>query len=94
MQERKLLFTTRIGKEKEPNGNLNVPNYLKERFARLEPDGYLDPEMGKYILYFNDGWGYQMSAHEYWSSIPVMNKKEAIEFLREAVKVENEEELH
>lgn len=94
MAERKLLFTIRVGKERELNGNLNVPQYLQERFASLEPDGYLDPEMGKYILYFKDGWGYPMAAHEYWSSIPVMNKKEAIDYLKEAVKVENQEELH
>ena len=50
--------------------------------------------MGKYILYFNDGWGYPMGANEYWSSIPVMNKKEAIDYLKEAVKVSNKEELH
>ena len=92
--ERKLLFTIRIGGERELNGNLKVPKYLEERFASLEPDGYLDPEMGKYMLYFNDGWGYQLGANEYWNSIPVMNKKEAIEFLKEAVKVENKEELH
>lgn len=94
MKERKLLFTIRVGGERELNGNLKVPEYLKERFAKLEPDSSLDPEFGKYILYFNDGWGYPMAAYEYWSSIPVMNKKEAIEFLKEAVKVENEEELH
>ncbi len=91
---RELLMTFRIGGERELNGNLNVPKYLQERFARLEPDAYLDEEMGKYILYFNDGWGYPMGAHEYWGSIPVMNKKEAIEYLKDAVKVENEEELH
>lgn len=91
---RELLMTFRVGGERELNGNLNVPKYLQERFAMLEPDAYLDEEMGKYILYFNDGWGYPMGANEYWGSIPVMNKKEAIEYLKDAVKVENEEELH
>lgn len=91
---RKLLFSMRLGQPRELNGNLNVPEYLKERFAKLEPDNDLAEDMGKYILCFNEGWGYPMGAHEYWNSIPVMNKKEALEFLREAVKVENEEELH
>ena len=68
------------------NIELNVPKSLKERFAKLELDQYLDPEMGKYTLYFADGWGYPMGADEYWSSIPVMNKKEAVEFLKEAIK--------
>ena len=61
---------------------LKVPEYLKERFAKLELDSYLDAEMGKYILYFKDGWGYPMSSYEIWSSIPVMSKKEALEYLR------------
>lgn len=93
---RKLLFTMRIQPEstRELNGNLKLPEYLKERFAKLEPDGYLDPEMGKYILYFKEGWGYPMGAHEFWKSIPVMSKKEAIEYLKEAEKPENPEELH
>lgn len=94
MKKRKLLFTIRVGQQKELNGNLKVPEYLKERFAELEPDETLAEDMGKYILYFNDGWGYPMGANEYWNSIPVMNKKEAIEFLKEAVKVDNQEELH
>ena len=72
---------------------LKLPEYLKERFAELELDPYLDPEMGKYILYFKDGWGYPMGAHEYWRSIPVMSKKEAIEYLKEAEQAP-EEELH
>lgn len=83
---RELLFTIRTGKPKELNGNLKVPNSLKERFERLEPDESLDPEWGKYILYFDNGWGFPMGAGEVWNSIPVMNKKEAIKFLREAVK--------
>lgn len=73
---------------------LNVPKYLEERFYNLELDPYLAEDMGKYILYFAEGWGYPMGAHEYWSSIPVMSKKEAIEFLKEAEKVDNQEELH
>lgn len=72
---------------------LKVPEYLKERFARLELDSYLDPEMGKYILYFKTGWGYPMGAQEYWTSIPVMSKKEAIEYLKEAEQAP-EDELH
>lgn len=63
---------------------LKVPEYLKERFSNLELDPYLDPEMGKYILYFTEGWGYPMSSYELWSSIPVMSKKEALQYLREA----------
>lgn len=70
---------------------LNVPNYLKERFAGLELDPYLDPEMGKYILYYADGWGYPMGYNEVWSSIPVMSKKEAIEFLRQAERAVEEQ---
>lgn len=94
MKDRKLLFTLKVEQPKELNGNLNVPKKLQERFYKLEPDAYLDPEMGKYILYFEDGWGYPMGANEYWGSIPVMNKKEAIEYLKDAVKVDNKEELH
>ena len=33
-------------------------------------------------------------ANEYWNSIPVMNKKEAIDYLKEAEKVYNPEWLH
>lgn len=82
--QRKLLFTIRMDKPKELNGNLKVPKYLQERFGRLEPDESIDPEWGKYMLYFADGWGYPMGADEIWNSIPVMNKKEAINFLKEA----------
>ena len=85
MKERKLLFSIRIGESKTPSNDLKVPEYLKERFARLELDTYLDPDMGKYILYFADGWGYPMSSWELWGSIPVMSKKEAIEYLKEAI---------
>lgn len=92
--KKELLFTIRIAGERQLNGNLKVPEYLKERFARLELDESLAEDMGKYILYFNGGWGYPMGANEYWNSIPVMSKKEAIDFLKEAVKVENNEELH
>lgn len=69
---------------------LKVPEYLKERFYALELDSYLDPEMGKYMLYYADGWGYPMGANEVWGSIPVMSKKEAIEFLKEAERKEGE----
>lgn len=89
---RELLFTMRMNptQERELNGNLNVPNYLKERFYKLEPDSSLDVEMGRYILHYANGWAYPMGAGEYWNTIPVMNKKEAIEFLKEAVRVEEE----
>ena len=90
MKERKLLCTITIGKQQQTNGDLNVPKSLQERFYKLEPDSSLDPEWGKYILYYNDGWGYPMGANEYWNSIPVRNKKEAIEFLRDAIKVDSE----
>ena len=89
-----LLGTFRVTQQRELNGNLRVPEYLKERFAKLEPDADLAEGMGKYILYFANGWGYPMGANEYWTSIPVMNKKEAIEYLKEAEKPENQVELH
>lgn len=91
---RRLLMNIRIEGTRELNGDLKVPKYLEERFDRLEPDGYLDPEMGKYVLYFKEGWGYPMGANEYWESIPVMSKKEALEYLRDAEKPENKEDLH
>lgn len=69
---------------------LNVPNKYKERFLKLELDLYLDPEMGKYILHYANGWGYPMSSYEGWKTIPVMSKKEAIEFLKEAVRIDED----
>ena len=73
---------------------MKIPKYLEERFCELKLDPFLAEDMGKYILYFKEGWGYPMGANEYWNSIPVMSKKEAIRFLKEAEKVDNKEELH
>ena len=69
--------------------DIKVPNKYKERFLKLELDLYLDSEMGKYILHYADGWGYPMG-YEGWRTIPCRSKKEAIEFLKQAVRIDED----
>lgn len=59
---------------------LKVPNYLKERFESLEAEDGLIDEC-KYILTLADGWTFLDGG----KTIPVVSKREAIEFLKHDV---------
>ena len=68
---------------------LNIPKKYQERFGKLEIASW-DCEQ-KYYLYFAEGWGYLLGSgrDDIYGCIPVASKKEAIEYLRDAVKVED-----
>lgn len=69
---------------------LKLPKYLQERFSSLEAE----PELidgCRYMLYFNKNWCW---SEDYWA-IPVVSKKEAIQFLKEGRRrTEEEKKLH
>ena len=69
---------------------LNLPKYLEERLGRLEREYDLIDDC-KYMLYLAEGWCWE---EDYWC-LPVKNKKEAIQYLKEARKRTPEEmEMH
>lgn len=64
---------------------MKLPKYLQERFGKLErEEGLIDN--CKYILYFADGWGMYEGYEEPSITAPVRSKKEAIKYLKEAVR--------
>ena len=68
---------------------LKIPKYLEERFGCLEPADDLIDDC-KYLLFYAKGWGFYMgSAEEPCSNVPVRSKAEAIEYLKDAYKIES-----
>ena len=67
-----------------------IPKKYQERVRCIErEDGLIDD--CKYMLYFNEDWCW---SEDYWT-IPVRNKKEALQFIKEArLRTEEEKELH
>lgn len=68
--------------------NLKVPKKYQERFCKLETESNLIDNC-KYLLYYADGWGYCMGYNDICSCIPVRNKSEALEFLKDSVRKES-----
>ena len=68
---------------------LKIPKYLEERFDHLQPEDDLIDDC-KYLLFYAKGWGFYMgSAEEPCSNVPVRSKAEAIEYLKDAYKIES-----
>lgn len=68
---------------------MKLPKYLEERFSKLEAEGGLIDDC-KYILYFNDGWGfYEGAGVEPGTTVPVRSQREAIYYLKNAVRKED-----
>lgn len=66
--------------------NFKIPKKYQERFEALEQANDLIDEC-KYLLYFANGWGFDDEPLCY--CVPVRSKKEALEYLKMAVKEEN-----
>lgn len=69
---------------------LKVPKYLQERFGSLELSSDLIDDC-KYLLYFKNGWGLEDTP--LLTCVPVKSKKEALQFLKEAVHGEYNENI-
>lgn len=63
---------------------MKVPKKYEERFYKLEQGEDLIDGC-KYILYFAAGWSW-----DGYSNIPVKSKKEALQFIREATREEEQ----
>lgn len=68
---------------------LNVPKKYQERFGKLVKDEYLADGM-KYIMYYAEGWGFEIAQNEWYDCVPIYSKKEAIDYLKMASKIEKE----
>lgn len=62
-----------------------IPKKYRERVSAIEV-GFDLIDNCKYLLYFNDNWSW----YDIWC-VPVKSKKEALEFIKEADRKENEE---
>ena len=67
-----------------------LPKKYQERVYSLEEESGLIDDC-KYMLYFDNNWCW---SEDYWA-LPVKNKKEALEFVKEArLRTDEEKNLH
>jgi hypothetical protein len=84
------MVSLKIRREKMKKDLEWLPKKYQGRIASLEKeDGLIDG--CKYMLYFNNDWCW---GEDYWA-LPVSNKKEALDFIKEArPRTEEEKLLH
>ena len=63
---------------------MKLSKKLSERFDRLETEGGLTDDC-KYMLYLAEGWG--IPDVPPMTCVPVFSKKEAVEWLKKAVRI-------